>query len=71
MSTLTTSVLKLVLGITLIIITITLGPLAGIWSLNTLFPVLSIPYTWETWLAFAVLFGSATGLSFSSFRNKK
>jgi hypothetical protein len=66
MSTLTTSVLKLVLGITLIVIAVTLGPLAGIWSLNTLFPVLSIPYTWETWLAFAVLFGSATGLSFGS-----
>jgi|688.fasta_scaffold666373_3 hypothetical protein len=28
-----------------------IGPLAIIWSLNTLFPVLSIPYTLETWFA--------------------
>lgn len=30
---------------------ILVGPLALIWSLNTLFPVLAIPYTIETWLA--------------------
>jgi len=62
----TWALIKLILGITLIVIVITLGPLAGIWSLNTLFPILNIPYTWETWLAFGVLFGSATGLSFGS-----
>lgn len=27
------------------------APLALIWALNTLFPVLAIPYTLETWLA--------------------
>jgi hypothetical protein len=43
---------------------IVVGPLAGIWSLNTLFPILAIPYTWETWLAFLLIFGSATGLKF-------
>lgn len=26
-------------------------PIAFIWALNTLFPVLAIPYTVETWLA--------------------
>jgi Mg/Co/Ni transporter MgtE len=26
-------------------------PLATIWALNTLFPVLNIPFTIETWLA--------------------
>lgn len=26
-------------------------PLALIWALNTLFPILMIPYTIETWLA--------------------
>ena len=31
------------------------GPLALIWALNTLFPTLLIPYTFETWLA-AVVF---------------
>ncbi len=30
-------------------------PLATIWSLNTLFPVLAIPYTFKTWLAAAIL----------------
>jgi hypothetical protein len=53
---------KLVLGVSLLIFVIIVGPLAGIWSLNTLFPVLAIPYTWETWLAFLLIFGSATGL---------
>jgi hypothetical protein len=62
----TSALVRLILGITLIVIVIIVGPLAGIWSLNTLFPILNIPYTWETWLAFGVLFGSATGLSFGS-----
>ena len=60
----TSALLKLILGITLIVIAITLGPLAGIWSLNTLFPVLAIPYTWQTWLAYFLLLGSITGLQF-------
>ena len=30
---------------------ILLGPFIVIWGLNTLFPVLAIPYTVETWLA--------------------
>jgi hypothetical protein len=60
------SILKLILGISLLIIVIVIGPLLGIWSLNTLFPVLAIPYTWETWAAFLLLFGSATGLRFGA-----
>ena len=34
---------------------IAFGPLAIIWSLNTLFPVLSIPYTFYSWLAVIVM----------------
>lgn len=30
---------------------IVLGPFVTIWVLNTLFPVLAIPYTFKTWLA--------------------
>ncbi len=30
-------------------------PLAVIWGLNTLFPVLAIPFTFWTWLAVVVL----------------
>jgi hypothetical protein len=42
-------------------------PIATIWSLNTLFPVLAIPVTFDTWLATIVLggvVGGSTGLSF-------
>ncbi len=60
------SIAKLIFGITLLVAVIIVGPLLGIWSLNTLFPVLAIPYTWETWAAFLLLFGSATGLRFGS-----
>jgi hypothetical protein len=35
----------------LVIAVIVLGPFAGIWALNTLFPVLAIPYSLETWAA--------------------
>lgn len=34
---------------------VVLGPLATIWSLNTLFPVLAIPYSIDTWMAVVVL----------------
>lgn len=63
-----TSLLKLIAGIVLIVAIIVFGPIAGIWSLNTLFPVLAIPYTLETWAAFGLLFGGVTGLSFGSRR---
>ena len=35
----------------LAVLIILLGPVLLIWSLNTLFPVLNIPVTLETWLA--------------------
>ena len=56
----TSALIKLGFGIILIVIAIVIGPLLGIWALNTLFPVLTIPYTWETWLAFALLFTSSS-----------
>ena len=48
------------------IVLIILGPIATIWSLNTLFPVLAIPYTFETWVAAVVIAGiiRGDGLSF-------
>jgi hypothetical protein len=52
----TSTLIKLIFGIALILFVIIIGPLLGIWSLNTLFPVLAIPYTIETWAAFALLF---------------
>jgi hypothetical protein len=45
-----------ILGIVVLIVVLILaGPLAVIWALNTLFPVLAIPYTVWTWLAALVL----------------
>jgi len=32
-----------------------LGPIFVIWALNTLFPILAIPYSPETWCAVIVL----------------
>ncbi len=52
--------------IILLILLIILGPIVTIWSLNTLFPVLAIPYTFETWVAAVVVAGiiRGDGLSF-------
>jgi hypothetical protein len=48
---------KLILFGALLVAIIVLGPLFTIWSLNTLFPVLTIPYTFETWAATVILGG--------------
>jgi len=50
----------------LIIALIVFGPLCSIWALNTLFPVLAIPYTFETWLAVILLGGVINSRSFKS-----
>jgi hypothetical protein len=57
---------KMNLLLVLILIVVFLGPLVTIWALNTLFPVLAIPYSIETWLATAVIAGiiRGDGLSF-------
>ena len=41
--------------IALAVVIIAIGPLATIWSVNTLFPTLAIPYTIETWVAVIIL----------------
>ena len=48
---------KIILWAILIVALIALGPLLTIWSLNTLFPVLAIPYSLEAWAAVIVLGG--------------
>jgi len=50
----------------LAVVLIILGPIATIWSLNTLFPVLAIPYTFDTWVAAVIIAGifRGDGLSF-------
>lgn len=47
---------------------IVLAPFLTIWSLNTLFPVLAIPYGIDTWLATLVLSGVVGGTTAVSFR---
>ena len=44
----------LVIAATVLVI---LSPLAVVWALNVLFPVLAIPYTWQTWLSVLILGG--------------
>jgi hypothetical protein len=59
--------IKLFAGLAFIILLVIIGPIATIWSLNTLFPVLNIPMSFDTWVAALVLggvFGGSTGLSF-------
>jgi len=57
---------KVTLVLILIFAVIIFGPIVTIWALNTLFPVLAIPYTIETWLATVVIGGifRGDGLSF-------
>lgn len=50
-STFTTFMLLVLLIVALVI----LGPLLIIWALNTLFPVLAIPYALDTWFAVIVV----------------
>ena len=49
------------LWLVLLVIVIVAGPLLSIWALNTLFPVLAIPYTLETWAAMALVGGVFQG----------
>ena len=46
---------KLILLGALLIAIIVFGPFFTIWALNTLFPALVIPYTFETWAATIIL----------------
>ena len=48
---------KLILAIAFIIFLVVIGPILTIWALNTLFPVLAIPFTFETWLAVVIIGG--------------
>lgn len=49
--------MKSILFLVFVIALIILGPLATIWSLNKLFPILNIDYNFETWLAAVILAG--------------
>jgi len=46
----------LVLSLVLVIV----GPILTIWALDTIFPALNIPYTFETWIAAVILTAVST-----------
>ncbi len=46
---------KILLFVILLVGLAVVGPLLVIWALNTLFPTLLIPYTFETWSAVVLL----------------
>ena len=48
---------KIVLMIAFVFLVIVFGPIVTIWSLNTLFPALAIPYSVQTWMAVIILGG--------------
>jgi len=59
--------IKILLPIIFSVLLVILGPIATIWSLNTLFPALAIPIGFDTWMAALVLggvVGGSTGVSF-------
>jgi hypothetical protein len=56
---------KIVLLVLFLIVILVFGPLITLWSLNTLFPVLSIPYNLATWFAALWVFG------FVAYKGKK
>lgn len=52
-----------ILGVIILaILAVIFGPFLTIWSLNTLFPVLAIPYGLETWAAVILLHSTIRGL---------
>jgi hypothetical protein len=51
---------KLIFWLIILVVAVAIGPLLTLWTLNTLFPALAIPYTWETWLAALFLGGLIT-----------
>ena len=58
---------KVLMFVLVLFIAVVLMPLATIWALNTLFPVLAIPTTFDTWMATVILagvVGGTTGVSF-------
>ena len=57
-----TSMVGVILGVAFIIALVIIGPFLVIWSLNTLFPSLVIPYALETWTAIMVLGAWVSGL---------
>ena len=55
MSKLISDLIKIFGLLAFIIFCLLIGPVLVLWSLNTIFPVLAIPYTFETWCAIVLI----------------
>ena len=66
------SVFMILVAITVILLILIFAPLLTIWSLNTLFSTLEIPYTMETWAATVIITGviQSTNLGIKSRKDK-
>jgi hypothetical protein len=49
------SIIKVTLAIALVVVIMAIGPWLVIWSLNTLFPLLAIEFTFWTWCAVVIM----------------
>lgn len=50
--------MKYIILLLIVVAIVVLGPFATIWAMNTLFPSLAIPFTFDTWAAVVVLGGA-------------
>jgi len=66
------SVFTILVAIVVILLILIFAPLLTIWSLNTLFSSLEIPYTMETWAATVIITGviQSTNLGIKSRKDK-
>jgi len=66
------SVFTILIAIVVILLILIFAPLLTIWSLNTLFTSLEIPYTMETWAATVIITGviQSTNLGIKSRKDK-
>jgi len=51
----TKDIITIVAVLAFAVLAVIFGPLATLWAVNTLFPLLAIPYNFYSWLAVVVL----------------
>ena len=59
---------KILMFVAVALVLMVLMPFAAIWSLNTLFPALAIPFAFDTWCAAVLLSGIVSGNHFVTFK---
>jgi hypothetical protein len=64
----TRDIITIIALLTFAVLLIIFGPLAIIWSLNTLFPILAIPFGFYQWLAVVVMNLTVFGKSALTFK---